>query len=83
MKKLTRREILGLALASPLVALMPKLGLAQRRNAKAFGRQSLIYAPSHVVRVGGVSAEQVKLVRRWKGLICQSRLVNTGKDSVP
>jgi len=45
MKKLTRREILGLTLASPLVALMPKLGLAQRRNAKAFGRQSLIYAP--------------------------------------
>src|SRR6267142_2449556 len=91
MKKLTRREILSLALASPLAAAMPGLdhgrdlawGQTQRRNLKAFGRQSFIYAPSNVVTLGGGSAKQVKLVRRWKGVVCQSRLVNTGKDTVP
>ena len=91
MKNLTRREILSLALASPLLAAMPDVdlgrvlarGLAQRRNVKGFGRQSFIYAPSNVVPVGGVSAKQLKLVRQWKGLVCKSRLVNTGRDIVP
>jgi alpha-galactosidase len=86
MKELTRREILSLALATPLAAALPELVLArdvgQSRNAKAFGQQSFIYAPSKVVAVDGSSMKQVKVVRQWKGPICQSRLVNTGKESV-
>src|SRR5688572_18537741 len=86
MKKLSRREILSLAVASPLLAAIadiePAQADAQPRQAKGFGRQSFIYAPSKVVAVGDASAKQLKLVKNWKGLVCQSRLVNTGKDAV-
>ena len=55
MKKLTRREILGLAMASPLLAAIadiePAQAVAQPRQAKGLGRQSFIYAPSKVVPV--------------------------------
>ena len=87
MRKLSRREMLSIAVASPLLATIPDLEPAQnsfqRRNAKGFSRQSFIYAPSNVVTVDGAPAKQVKLVRRWKGVVCQSRLVNNGENSVP
>jgi len=86
MKRLTRREILGLALTTPLAAALPELvqarGLGQSRNAKAFGQQSLRGAPSRVVGVDGNEVKQVEMLRHWKGSICQSRLVNTGKESI-
>ena len=86
MKRLSRREILSIAVASPLLAAIadiePAQAIAQPRKPKAFGRQSFIYAPSKVVPAGNVSAKHLKLVKSWKGLVCQSRLVNMGKETV-
>jgi alpha-galactosidase len=82
-KDLTRREILRLALASPLLAAVPSISLAQRSGSERLTPQSFLEAPSAVVPGGDSgSAEQLKLTRQWQGPICQSRLVNTGKESV-
>jgi alpha-galactosidase len=82
-RELTRREILRLALASPLLAAAPSISLAQRSGSERLNPQSFLEAPSAVVPGGdSASAEQLKLIRQWQGPICQSRLVNTGKESV-
>ncbi|MGH9969026.1 MAG: glycoside hydrolase family 36 protein [Pyrinomonadaceae bacterium] len=89
-KGVTRREILSLALASPVLAALPGLASGQRGGLKSFGRQSfiyapsaVIYAPSAVVPVGDPSgARALKLTRQWSGPFCHSRLVNTGRKTV-
>jgi alpha-galactosidase len=77
--KLTRREILSLALASPLLATMPDGGQAQPVKTKRLDRQSFINAPSAVAPAGADDVKQVELIRQWRGPICRSRLINRGK----
>src|SRR5262249_42722198 len=81
--KITRREIINLALASPLLAAMPEIGRAQAGKTKSLDLRSFINAPSAVVPVGGADAEagvkQVELIRQWRGPLCRARLINRGK----
>ena len=72
---ISRRQILELALLSPLTAALPRLVQGQKL--------SLREAPSAVVPVvEGDNVSRVKVERRWKGLVCQSRVVNEGAKPV-
>src|SRR5215831_13018871 len=77
--KITRREILNLALASPLFAAMPAAGQAQAGKPKSLDLRSFGDAPSAVTPVGADNIKQVELVRQWRGPICRPRLINHGK----
>src|SRR5215475_6467628 len=77
--KLTRREILNLALASPLLAAMPDAGQAQAGKTKGLDLRSFVDAPSAVIPVGADDIKQVEVVRQWSGPICRSRLINRGR----
>src|SRR5215475_12743791 len=77
--KLTRREILNLALASPLLAAMPDAGQAQAGKPKSLDLRSFVDAPSAVTPVEADDIKQVELVRQWRGPLCRARLINRGK----
>lgn len=81
---MTRRQMLNLALASPLLAAVPNVGLAQpRRESRGLDLRLLMNAPSAVVPVDdSLGDKQVTLVREWKGPLCRSRLINKGRQSV-
>jgi len=80
---ITRREILALAVASPVLSALPGIVRAQGNQSKTLNRHSFIYAPSTVVPVDdSQSAGDLKLIRQWTGSICRSRLVNQGKEKV-
>ncbi|MCM3869477.1 MAG: hypothetical protein ND895_02100, partial [Pyrinomonadaceae bacterium] len=82
-KVLTRREILAMALASPVLSAAPGIAGGQDRKANELTRHSFIYGTGSVVPVGDPrSIEQVRLSQRWKGPICSSRLINEGAGSV-
>src|SRR5689334_12072014 len=66
---ISRREILQLALLSPLAAALPQSL-----------RRSLLTGPSVVVSADDVS--RVKIERRWQGSVCQSQIVNQGTKPV-
>ena len=81
---ITRRDVLRLALVSPLVAAVaPNISRALGASVQHLDRQSFINAPGKVVAVNDVDASQIKLIREWRGALCRSRLVNRGKKSVP
>ena len=74
-KTITRREVLSLAVGSPLLALMPQNTTLDRR--------AVINAPSAVVPVAdSPAARRVELIRRWNGPLCRSQLVNRGPETV-
>ena len=80
---MTRREILALALASPVLSAFPGLARSQGKRAKGLNRQSFIDAPSTVVPVGDSSGVgHIKVIRHWKGPICGSQLINQGPENV-
>jgi alpha-galactosidase len=80
---LTRREILRMALASPLLAAGPSISFAEHATPQALSRQSFLKAPGRVVPVSaGAPVDRVKIVRQWQGNLCRSRLVNAGKETV-
>jgi alpha-galactosidase len=80
---ITRREILNLALASPLLTLVPSISPAQGREVKRLDRQSLIDAPSAVVPISdSPGVKDIKLIREWNGALCRSQLVNRGREAV-
>ena len=82
-REMTRREMLNLALASPLLAAVPNVELVQRAKSSGLDLRSLRNSPGVVVPVGdsrGVA--QVKLVRDWKGPLCRARLINQGRQPV-
>src|SRR6185295_17615391 len=68
---ISRRQILHLALLSPLAAALPKTQDLRR---------SLLGGPSAVVSDYDVS--RVKIERRWEGRVCQSQIVNQGTQPV-
>jgi alpha-galactosidase len=66
---ISRRRILQLALVSPFAAAWPRLDQAQDiRNSRSY--------------VVGTDVSRVKVERRWKGAVCQSQLVNQGREPV-
>src|SRR5438270_1114090 len=88
---ITRRELLGLALVSPLAAACASV--ARARDASVNGldsqtvagldRRAVVNAPGRVVGVGDdAGAAQVKLIREWRGPVCRSRMVNRGRAGV-
>ena len=73
---ISRRRILQLALVSPVAAL-PRSVWAQGLGG------AVRNAPSGVVPlVSGADVSRVKVERRWTGDVCQSRVVNQGRDPV-
>src|SRR5262247_3132351 len=76
--KLSRREILNLALASPLLAAMPDAGRGQAGKTKSLDLRSFVDAPSAVTPAGADDIKQVELVRQWRGPLCRARLINRG-----
>ncbi|HJZ79869.1 MAG TPA: glycoside hydrolase family 36 protein [Pyrinomonadaceae bacterium] len=77
--KITRREVLNLALASPLLAAVPRTGHAQAVITKGFDQKSLAKALSTVVPVGEDDIKQVEVIKQWRGPLCKTRLSNRGK----
>ena len=79
-KTITRRELLRLTAATPLLASFPGISL---RGAGGLDLRSFINAPSAVIPTSdSQNVKQVKLVREWKNRFCNSRLINQGKDPV-
>lgn len=64
---ISRRQILQLALISPIAALLPRF-----RD-----------APSRVVpSIDGTDVSRLKIDRHWNGSICQTQIRNHGRDAV-
>jgi alpha-galactosidase len=74
---ISRRRMLKLALVSPVAA-------ALSRSVEAQGlHDSLLRAPSIVVPlVAGMDVSRVRVERRWRGSVCESRVVNEGTEPV-
>jgi len=73
---ISRRKILELALVSPVVAALARPGATALDSVDFDG-------PSRVVPSrDGDDVSRVKVERRWKGAVCQSQLVNQGRDAV-
>lgn len=82
---ITRREMLSIALASPLLAAVPMIGQGQSKQASGLNLQSFIKAPSAVIPaspVGDDVLKQIAIVRKWSGSVCNTRLINRAKRSV-
>jgi alpha-galactosidase len=77
----SRREVLNLALASPLLSAIPVLALAQSGAANKLDRQAFMKAPSAVAPVDNDDISKVEVIRRWRGQYCAPRLVNHGKTA--
>jgi alpha-galactosidase len=74
--RITRREVLNLALASPILAAVP------RQRSQGFSLQDFLSAPGRVVTAGGEDMKDLALDRKWRGSLCTPRLVNHGKIGV-
>ena len=76
----TRREVLKAALASPIVAAASQLVQAESKSDQV---NLLVKALGRVVAVDGPdAAKQVQLIRRWRGPLCNSQLINRGRRPV-
>lgn len=82
--KITRREILRLALISPLAtAILPVVSFGQDGRAKQLNKQVFINAPSKIIPLNdSQDISGLKLNRRWQGAVCRSSLVNNGQNPV-
>ena len=75
--RLTRRDVLRLAVGVPLVGLAPRA-----LSARGLDVASLQRAPGRVIAADGADASRVRLVRKWEGPRCQARVKNTGRSAV-
>jgi alpha-galactosidase len=64
---ISRRALLQLALASPILAALPQLRKSQS---------------SVVPLVAGADVSRVKVLRKWNGSICRSQVTNQGREPV-
>src|SRR2546423_3371270 len=77
---ITRRELLGLALVSPLAAAWPSVARARDALVKGLDRRAVAGAPGRGVGEGDdAGASKGKVVREWRGPVCRSRVVNRGR----
>lgn len=83
--KLSRREVLNLALASPLVAAIPSVGQAQAGQTKSLNQRAFAAAPSAVVPVGGDDTKQIELAKSGTAefLTFDKRTVNVAANNAP
>jgi alpha-galactosidase len=83
MNKYSRRDILSLAMTSPLVAAASNIVSAQGAKSYRLDQRALMNSPSMVVPVGEAQkAKLVEVVRQWRGSLCRSRLINRSRASV-
>src|SRR5205823_1021966 len=76
-KGITRRELLGLALASPLLAASVFGRAAQGAKVKRLDMHVFADAPGRVVPViETADISQIKLTRQWRGPFCRAQAVN-------
>ncbi len=76
---MTRREVLNLALTTPLLAAMPATGHSQRGKTKSLDQRSFLDARSTVVPVGDDDVKKIQLSKQWRGSLFRARLTNNGK----
>src|SRR2546423_14835814 len=77
---ITRRELLGLALVSPLAAAWPSVARARDALVKGLDRRAGAGAPGRVVGEGDAAgAAEGKLGREGRGPACRSRVGNRGR----
>ncbi|MFL6210081.1 MAG: glycoside hydrolase family 36 protein [Pyrinomonadaceae bacterium] len=82
-KGITRRELLGLALASPLLAASAFGRAAQGTQVKRLDARVFTRAPGRVVPVSETAdISQIKLTRQWRGPLCRAQVVNRGRAPV-
>jgi alpha-galactosidase len=81
-RAITRRDILRMAVASPVLALRPRPAVAGV-SASSLSRESLAKAPGRIVRADGSPAGPgLDLQRTWQGPLCRSRVVNQTAEPV-
>ena len=69
---ISRRKLLQLALVTPVATSLARLQ-----------KLSFSEAPSVVVPfVSGADVSRVKVERRWRGAVCESRVVNEGREAI-
>jgi alpha-galactosidase len=76
---LTRRQVLGAAIAAPLVRAWSPLSPAETQSASAqepFDLKVIQGAPGFVVPADGSDVSAVELTRLWTGSTCRSRVTN-------
>jgi len=77
---MSRREVLGLALASPLVAAASSLTTFRTDR---FFTSRIEDSPSRVVALEpAASVDNLQLRRVWRGSLCSSQLINHGPSPV-
>jgi alpha-galactosidase len=78
---ITRRDLLRLAAATPLGAIARRVPSAQQGS--PFDRNAFTKAPWRVEALGGDrDVKNLRVDRSWNGLVCQSRLTNTGATPI-
>jgi alpha-galactosidase len=81
-KEITRRELLRIGMAAPLIAAAPGILNVRGQRQEQVRRLPIDRAPSSVVPADTAGVEKVKLIRQWNGSLCHSRLINRGHESV-
>ena len=80
---ITRRELISLALVSPVAAvLLPSVGSAQRGPVTRLTRNVLENAPSRTIAIDGANATALRIDKRWSGRVCSTKLTNTGPTAI-
>ena len=81
--EITRREILSLALAAPLVSFLIKSAGAADANTPSLTRQLFVNAKSETVPLDAASdVSGIKIIRKWTGSLCRAQMVNKGAAPV-
>jgi alpha-galactosidase len=82
--KITRRDILRLALVSPLAtAVLPAVNFGQAGRIRQLNRQVFFSAPSKIVPLDeNQDTSKLKLNREWQGAVCRLSLTNNGQNPV-
>jgi alpha-galactosidase len=77
----TRREVLHLAIAAPLLSLTPKDALAQAEAPAGLTLDMIAMSPVRVVfEAPGV--DRIRVTRTWDGSLCRTKVVNSGRETV-
>jgi alpha-galactosidase len=80
---ISRREIMRLALASPLIPFLSRTGIGQGGRRRMLDQSSISRARAKVVLVEkDENSAKIKVLRNWKGPICHSEVTNHGNKPV-
>jgi alpha-galactosidase len=74
---ISRRELIELALAGPVLANVQPAAAQSKLD-----RRTVMAAQGAVVAADGCRPQSVDLIREWSAGLCQSRIVNRGKEPV-